>query len=80
MGRNREKLSVGLMAGLGGSMDVYAGQVQRAPKGWQKLGLEWLYRLLTEPWRFKRMARTLPAFMMDVFRQRRREKRAARSR
>ena len=50
MGRNREKLNVGLMAGLGGSMDVYAGQVRRAPKGWQKLGLEWLYRLLTEPW------------------------------
>lgn len=37
--------------GVGGSFDVYADLVQRAPPGWQKLGLEWLYRLLQEPGR-----------------------------
>lgn len=47
----------GLLAGLGGSLDVFAGTVERAPETWQKLGLEWLYRLKQEPWRWKRMIR-----------------------
>ena len=34
-----------LMVGLGGSLDVFAGVVERAPEGFQRLGLEWLYRL-----------------------------------
>lgn len=38
-----------LMAGLGGSLDVFAGVVERAPESWQKMGLEWLYRLMKEP-------------------------------
>ena len=46
-----------LLAGLGGSLDVFAGTVERAPEAWQKLGLEWLYRLKKEPWRWKRMIR-----------------------
>lgn len=46
-----------LLAGLGGSLDVFAGTVERAPEAWQKLGLEWLYRLCKEPWRWKRMIR-----------------------
>ena len=46
-----------LLAGLGGSLDIFAGTVERAPEGWQKLGLEWLYRLKKEPWRWKRMIR-----------------------
>lgn len=46
-----------LLVGLGGSLDVFAGTVDRAPAGWQKLGLEWLYRLCKEPWRWKRMIR-----------------------
>lgn len=52
-----------LLAGLGGSLDVFAGQVKRAPEGWQKLGLEWLYRLVTQPSRIGRMAR-LPLFLV----------------
>lgn len=40
--------------GLGGSFDVYSGKLKRAPKIFIKLGLEWLYRLLKEPTRFKR--------------------------
>ena len=46
-----------LAIGLGGVLDVYAGNVERAPESWQKLGLEWAYRLKKEPRRFGRMAR-----------------------
>ena len=48
-----------LMVGLGGSLDVFAGVVERAPEGFQKLGLEWLYRLLSQPSRLKRQLRLL---------------------
>ena len=54
-----------LMAGLGGSLDVFAGVARRAPEAWQKLGLEWLYRLLREPRRIGRMAR-LPLFLVEA--------------
>lgn len=47
--------------GLGGSFDVWAGVKKRAPKLWQKLHLEWLYRLYQEPWRWRRML-SLPQF------------------
>ena len=43
-----------LYMGLGGSFDVYCGLKKRAPKVFLKLNLEWLYRLLREPTRFKR--------------------------
>lgn len=69
MRENADKLDVGLMAGLGGSLDVFAGVVQRAPAAWQKLGLEWLYRLIKQPSRFKRMMR-LPVFLMCVIKKR----------
>lgn len=62
MYRNRPVLKVGLMAGLGGSLDVFAGTVKRAPIFFQKFGLEWFYRLVKEPWRFKRMMK-LPKFL-----------------
>ena len=51
-----------LLVGLGGSLDVFAGRVERAPEGWQKLGLEWLYRTVKEPARFKRIVK-LPGFL-----------------
>ena len=57
------------MAGLGGSLDVFAGNVQRAPERWQKLGLEWMYRLIKEPTRAKRMVK-LPLFVLAVTGQR----------
>ena len=53
------------MLGLGGSLDGYAGVVKRAPKIFIKLGLEWFYRLLCEPWRFKRMLK-LPKFYLGT--------------
>ncbi len=52
----------GLMIGLGGSLDSYAGVVKRAPDIFIRLGLEWFYRLIKEPWRFRRMLR-LPKFL-----------------
>lgn len=65
MNKNAGKLNVGLMAGLGGSLDVFAGVAERAPERWQKLGLEWLYRLKQDPSRAKRMS-NLPKFGFAV--------------
>ena len=62
MKNNAELLNAGLMIGLGGAMDVYAGVVERAPRKWRKLGLEWLYRLIKEPRRIKRMIK-LPGIL-----------------
>ena len=59
-------LDVGLMIGAGGSLDVFAGTVERAPEKWQKAGLEWLYRLLKEPKRLGRMMK-LPQFLLLVY-------------
>lgn len=47
-------LGVPLVMGVGGAIDVVAGATRRAPRGWQKLGLEWLYRLMQEPRRMMR--------------------------
>ena len=58
-------LEVPVMAGLGGSMDVLAGNVQRAPEFFQKYGLEWLYRLVKEPQRWRRMIK-LPLYLLDA--------------
>lgn len=59
---NRAALpKVTLLLGLGGSVDVYAGTVKRAPKIFIKLGLEWFYRLCKEPKRIGRMM-NLPRF------------------
>ncbi len=58
-----------LAIGLGGALDVFAGRVERAPEIWQKLGLEWAYRLKKEPWRIKRMAR-LPLILLKAVKAR----------
>ncbi len=54
-----------LAIGLGGCLDVFAGNVERAPELWQKLGLEWAYRLKKEPRRIGRMAR-LPLVLVKA--------------
>ena len=59
-----------LFIGVGGSFDVWSGNVQRAPEIWQKLGLEWLYRTIKEPQRFKRIFPALPLFLLRVLRDR----------
>ena len=65
MSENTGKFSAGVMIGLGGSLDVYSGNVKRAPPVWRRLGLEWLYRLLREPRRIKR-AVLLPVYIVRV--------------
>ena len=62
-------IRAGLMIGAGGSMDVFAGTVRRAPEAWQKAGLEWLYRLIKEPRRIGRMMK-LPKFLLLVMARR----------
>ncbi|MBE3578936.1 MAG: WecB/TagA/CpsF family glycosyltransferase [Caldanaerobacter subterraneus] len=63
--KNKEKLKVKIAMGVGGSFDVIAGKAKRAPEIYRKLGLEWLYRLMQEPWRYKRMS-ALPKFAFKV--------------
>ena len=69
MARNRQKINA-VMIGVGGLLDVFAGDSPRAPESWQRLGLEWLYRLLREPRRFKRVIR-LPKILLLALRERR---------
>jgi len=55
----RKVLPDALYMGVGGTYDVFTGHVKRAPKAWQRLGLEWLYRLLSQPSRITRQLRLL---------------------
>ncbi len=58
--------SVKMCLALGGSLDVYAGNVKRAPKIFIKLGLEWFYRLLCQPSRLGRMMK-LPKYLFGTY-------------
>lgn len=68
--RAKELLPETVFIGLGGSFDVWSGVVERAPKIYQKMGLEWLYRTVKEPQRFKRIFPTLPLFVLKVLKER----------
>lgn len=65
MAKNGAATGATLAVGLGGCLDVFAGNVQRAPRWMQKWGLEWLYRLYKEPQRIGRMAK-LPLILWDA--------------
>lgn len=69
---------IGLMAGLGGTLDVLAGDIPRAPALFIRCRLEWLYRLLREPKRIGRVMR-LPLYLAAVMRQRKENGKADRS-
>lgn len=69
MSGHMNELPVTLSCGLGGSLDVFAGTVQRAPDLFIKLGLEWFYRLLKQPSRIGRMMK-LPLFLCIVIKTR----------
>lgn len=62
-------LRVPVSMGVGGSFDVFSGRVKRAPIIWQNLHLEWLYRLLKDPRRWRRFM-TLPLFVLAVIKSR----------
>jgi len=66
----KRELGVPVMMGVGGSFDVIAGKVERAPGWMQRAGLEWLYRLIREPSRWRRML-ALPRFVATVILHRR---------
>lgn len=65
MAQHGAACGVKLAVGLGGSLDVFAGTVERAPEQWRRVGLEWLYRLWKEPKRIGRMAK-LPVFLVQA--------------
>lgn len=64
---NRDQLHPTIYQGVGGSFDVLAGNVKRAPEAFQKVGMEWFYRLMKEPKRIKRQI-ALPLFLLEVAR------------
>jgi N-acetylglucosaminyldiphosphoundecaprenol N-acetyl-beta-D-mannosaminyltransferase len=67
LGRFGAGLGVPVLHGVGGSFDVMAGVTRRAPESWQRLGLEWAYRLKQEPSRlWRRYLRTNTRFILQV--------------
>ena len=68
--RYMNELPCKIFMGVGGSFDVIAEKVNRAPKWMIKLGLEWLYRVVKEPWRIKRLG-SIPKFLLLVIRGKR---------
>lgn len=64
--RYKDQLNTRVCIGVGGSLDVVAGNVSLAPDFFRKNGLEWLYRLYKEPWRYKRMLK-LPKYVLKTF-------------
>lgn len=63
-----DQFEKGVFMGIGGSFDVLSGMVKRAPEIWQKLNIEWLYRLVKQPSRWRRML-ALPIFAAKVIQQ-----------
>ena len=72
MKKNGGATGARLLVGLGGCLDVFSGEVQRAPEVFQKLGLEWLHRLAKNPSRIGRMMK-LPLFLVHAAGAKRRQ-------
>jgi N-acetylglucosaminyldiphosphoundecaprenol N-acetyl-beta-D-mannosaminyltransferase len=66
---HRDALGVPAMIGVGGAFDHLIGVRKRAPAWVQRLNLEWLFRLITQPWRWRRQL-ALPRFVWAVYRER----------
>lgn len=67
--RNLARLQVPVCMGIGGTLDFIAGVTKRAPVWMRRSGVEWLFRLILQPWRWRRMAQ-LPVFAFRVLVQR----------
>ncbi len=65
--RNMHRLPAGVLIGVGGAFDFIAGTAQRAPKWVQRIGLEWLHRLVMQPWRWRRIWNAVPYFLWLIF-------------
>ncbi|MFD1135922.1 WecB/TagA/CpsF family glycosyltransferase [Paenibacillus urinalis] len=59
--KHRDQLNARIAIGVGGTLDIIAGRVKRAPRIWQRLNLEWMYRLINQPSRWRRQL-ILPRF------------------
>lgn len=64
--KHLDDFSKGIFVGVGGSLDVISGTKKRAPKIFQNLGLEWLYRLVKEPKRIKRFYNSNVKFILEI--------------
>ncbi|MCY3695005.1 MAG: WecB/TagA/CpsF family glycosyltransferase [Chloroflexi bacterium] len=62
------KTGARVVVGVGGSFDLISGRIRRAPRLVRRIGMEWLYRLVREPWRWRRQ-RVLPRFALLALRQ-----------
>jgi N-acetylglucosaminyldiphosphoundecaprenol N-acetyl-beta-D-mannosaminyltransferase len=69
LARNLARTGARVGAGVGGALDYIAGVVPRAPRWMRRVGLEWLYRLIRQPWRWRRQ-RVLPLYALLVLRER----------
>lgn len=65
--RNGSKIPVKVGVGVGGTFDYVSGYVKRAPKIVVRANLEWLYRLITQPWRIARISKAFPKFPLFIF-------------
>jgi len=66
--RNLNKLPIKIAMGVGGSFDFISGRTKRAPHWMRKMGLEWSWRLIREPWRWRRQL-ALPRFVLAVLKK-----------
>lgn len=66
---NKKKLAAKVAIGVGGTFDEMTGKVRRAPLVMERMGLKWLWRLIEEPKRFRRMINAYPVFPWMVFRE-----------
>lgn len=64
--RWRHQFPRAVLVGVGGSLDVWSGKTRRAPAWMRWLNLEWLYRITSEPWRIRRIYKTLPMFVVKI--------------
>jgi exopolysaccharide biosynthesis WecB/TagA/CpsF family protein len=73
LARNRDRLNVRILMGVGGLFDFYSGRIDRAPVWVREIGLEWVWRLLQEPSRmWRRYVIGNPLFLYRVWKQKRR--------
>jgi len=65
--RNLKKVPVKVAIGVGGTFDYIIGQKKRAPHFILNSSFEWLYKLVTQPWRMRRVIKAFPEFPLRVF-------------
>jgi N-acetylglucosaminyldiphosphoundecaprenol N-acetyl-beta-D-mannosaminyltransferase len=79
LARNLPHLDVGVALGVGGTLDFLAGRVRRAPRPIRRARLEWLFRLIVQPWRWRRQLRAARFFPLVALRAPVERRRAARA-